>query len=88
MQDMLGHDIPVGIATRYGLDDSGPVPMWGEEILRLHASPHRPWDPPSHSYIGNHIFFLRYSGWGVALMTNPHLALMLRMAGAALLCLH
>lgn len=31
MQDMLSHDIPFGIVTHYGLDDSGLEPMWGEE---------------------------------------------------------
>jgi hypothetical protein len=31
MQDVLGHDIPVGIVTHCGLDDSGLEPMWGEE---------------------------------------------------------
>jgi len=28
---VLGHDIPIGIVTCYGLDDSGLETTWGEE---------------------------------------------------------
>ena len=43
----------VGIATGYGLDDTGIESLWGE-IFR--TSPDRPWGPPSLLYNGCRVF--------------------------------
>ena len=42
---MVGREIVVGIATRYGLDGPGIESRWWGEIFRTH--PERPWGPPS-----------------------------------------
>jgi hypothetical protein len=43
----------VGIATDYGLDDTGIESRWGE-IFR--TCPERPWGPPSLLYNGYRVF--------------------------------
>ena len=50
---MCGPDSAVGIATGYGLDDSGIESRWGE-IFR--TSPDQPWGPTSLLYNGYRLF--------------------------------
>ena len=50
---LVGRDVAVGIATRYGLDGPGIEPRGGEIFI----CPQRPWGPPSLLYNGYNVFF-------------------------------
>ena len=64
----MGQDSAVGIATRYGLNDTGIESRWGDEIFR--TCPDRPWGPPSLLYNGYRVFLGVKSGRGATL--TPH----------------
>jgi hypothetical protein len=47
LEDTVGRECSVGIATRYGLDDPGE---------NIRTRPDRPWGPPSLLYGGYRVF--------------------------------
>jgi hypothetical protein len=54
----VGRDSSVGIATRYGQDDSGIEPHWGRDFPHLSRS------PPSLIYYGYRVYFPRVKRLG------------------------
>ena len=71
----MGRYSIVGIATHYGLDGPGIKSRWRRDF------PHKSrlaLGPPSLLFNGQQVFPRGYSGRGVVLTTNPHLAPRLR----------
>ena len=51
---IVGRDISVGTATRYGLGSPEIEPQWGGRFFR--TRPDRPWDPLNLLYSGYRVF--------------------------------
>jgi hypothetical protein len=76
---MSGPDSSVGIATRYGMDGPGIESPWGQDSPHPSRPGLRPTQPPIQ-WIPR--LSRGYSGRGVALITQPHLAPRLRQSSA------
>ena len=61
----------LGTATRYGLDDPGIEPRWGDIFP---TRPDRPWGPPSPPYKGYRVSFLGVKPPGRGVGHPPPLA--------------
>jgi hypothetical protein len=72
---LIGRDISVGIATRYGLDGPGIDSRWGRDFSRPSRPALGPTQPPVQWVPG---VSRSYSGRGVVLTTHPLLAPRLR----------
>ena len=66
-----GRDSVVSIASRYGIDDVGIEPRWGE-IFR--TRPDWSWGPPTLQYSGYRVAFLGVKRPGRDVYHPPHLA--------------
>ena len=71
----VGRDISVDIASRYGLDGPGIESRWGRNFPHLSKPALGPTQPPIQRVQG---LSQGWSGQGVALTTQPHLAPRLR----------
>jgi hypothetical protein len=65
---IMGRDIVVGIATRYGLDGPGIESRWRRHFPHLSRPALRPTQSPIQWVPG---LSRRYSGRGVAMTTHP-----------------